>query len=75
MDHLRIARDDLQLVRLIGAGSFGQVHECLWNGKGGGLKVAVKFLNVTQVDAQAREEFLHEVQVMRYVKFTSDSIF
>ncbi|XP_036405383.1 tyrosine-protein kinase SRK2 [Megalops cyprinoides] len=62
VDHWEIDRTSIQLVRKLGAGQFGEVHEGLWNGT---TAVAVKTLKPGTMDPQ---DFLREAQIMKKLR-------
>jgi serine/threonine protein kinase len=64
-DELFIAPEEIERVKVIGKGAFGDVYLCKWNGKGEGKDVAVKMMN--NLGEQQVKDFILEVKVTRYV--------
>ncbi|XP_035277811.1 tyrosine-protein kinase SRK2 [Anguilla anguilla] len=62
VDQWEIDRASIQLMRKLGAGQFGEVHEGLWNGT---TAVAVKTLKPGTMDPQ---DFLREAQMMKTLR-------
>lgn len=68
-DELSIPFEDIEKVKVIGQGAFGEVCLCKWNGKGEGKEVAVKYMhNLTE---QLKKDFILEVQITRFVHIYS----
>lgn len=66
---LFIPPEDIEKVKVLGKGAFGDVYLCKWNGeRGGGKDVAVKMMN--GLGEQQLNDFKLEVKVTRYDKKT-----
>ncbi|XP_054261624.1 insulin-like growth factor 1 receptor [Macrosteles quadrilineatus] len=61
-DHYEIDREDVELGKELGTGSFGKVYEGLWKSKN--LRCAIKTVNQDATTAEERE-FLFETSVMK----------
>ena len=55
---------DLQLLEVIGEGSYGKVHRAVWNGEGGGIQVAVKVLFAQRLEERICKDMDKEVSSM-----------
>ncbi|GCC28779.1 tyrosine-protein kinase FRK [Chiloscyllium punctatum] len=62
VDHWEIARDSLKLIKKLGAGTFGEVWQGVWNDR---TQVAIKTL---KTGTMAKEDFLREAQIMKRLR-------
>eukprot|EP00731_Ephydatia_muelleri_P029662 Em0021g185a len=60
----RISRSDIHITALLGGGQFGGVYVGMWNGSKGRSEVAIKMLNQSSVQPDARIKFLQEAAIM-----------
>jgi hypothetical protein len=47
----------------IGSGGFGDVWKATWNGRGGGIVVAVKKIRVSIINEKIKNEIFEEVNI------------
>ena len=64
---MAVSPSDLEFIEQVGTGTSVQVWKGKWNGKGGGITVAIKKIPVDNIDPRAREETLNEVSIHLYI--------
>ena len=61
---LEVSPEELESIEPIGSGSFGEVWKGRWIGKGGGVAVAIKKVQVTGSTEENQRKVLVEVDIL-----------
>lgn len=59
-----VAEKDLAFITTVGEGAYGEVWKGKWNGKGGGITVAIKKVKVISIPPIQRTKIIDEVGIL-----------